>query len=88
MQRAPETENFARIRVVGVGGGGSNAVDRMIEEGVTGVDFIAINTDTQALLRSQATRRVNIGEKLTRGLGSGGNPELGEKAASESGIWW
>jgi cell division protein FtsZ len=84
MQRAPETENFARIRVVGVGGGGSNAVDRMIEEGVTGVDFIAVNTDAQALLRSQATRRVNIGEKLTRGLGSGGNPELGEKAASES----
>jgi cell division protein FtsZ len=84
MQRAPETENFARIRVVGVGGGGSNAIDRMIEEGVTGVDFIAINTDTQALLRSQATRRVVIGEKLTRGLGSGGNPELGEKAASES----
>ena len=84
MQRAPETENFARIRVVGVGGGGSNAVDRMIEEGVTGVDFIAINTDAQALLRSQATRRVNIGEKLTRGLGSGGNPELGEKAAIES----
>ncbi len=84
MQRAPETENFARIRVVGVGGGGSNAVDRMIEEGVTGVDFIAVNTDAQALLRSQATRRVNIGEKLTRGLGSGGNPELGEKAAIES----
>ncbi len=84
MQRAPEKENFARIRVVGVGGGGSNAVDRMIMEGVTGVDFIAINTDTQALLRSQAAIRVNIGEKLTRGLGSGGNPETGEKAASES----
>lgn len=84
MQRAPEKENFAHIRVVGVGGGGSNAVDRMILEGVTGVDFIAINTDAQALLRSHAAIRVNIGEKLTRGLGSGGIPELGEKAASES----
>ncbi len=84
MQRAPETENFARIRVVGVGGGGSNAVDRMIDEGVGGVDFIAINTDSQALLRSKATTRVHIGEKLTRGLGSGGNPEQGEKAADES----
>jgi cell division protein FtsZ len=84
MQRAPETENFARLRVIGVGGGGSNAVDRMIEEGVSGVDFVAVNTDAQALLRSGAPKRVNIGEKLTRGLGSGGNPELGEKAAEES----
>lgn len=84
MQRAPETENFARIRVVGVGGGGSNAVDRMIDEGVSGVDFIAINTDSQALLRSKAATRVHIGEKLTRGLGSGGNPEKGEKATDES----
>ena len=84
MQRAPETENFARIRVVGVGGGGSNAVDRMIAEGVSGVDFISINTDAQALLRSKASTRVNIGEKLTRGLGSGGDPELGKKAADES----
>ena len=84
MQRAPETENFARIRVAGVGGGGSNAVDRMIDEGVGGVDFVAINTDSQALLRSKAGIRVHIGEKLTRGLGSGGNPEQGEKAAEES----
>ena len=84
MQRAPENENFARLRVIGVGGGGSNAVDRMIEEGVSGVDFVAVNTDAQALLRSDAPKRVNIGEKLTRGLGSGGNPELGEKAAEES----
>jgi cell division protein FtsZ len=84
MQRAPETENFARIRVVGVGGGGSNAVDRMISEGVSGVDFIAINTDAQALLRSKAPTRVRIGEKLTRGLGSGGHPEQGEKAAEET----
>ncbi len=84
MQRAPEVENFARIRVVGVGGGGSNAVERMISEGVSGVDFIAVNTDAQALLRSSAPTRVRIGEKLTRGLGSGGNPEQGEKAAEES----
>jgi len=84
MQRAPETENFARIRVAGVGGGGSNAVDRMIDEGVSGVDFVAVNTDSQALLRSKAGIRVHIGEKLTRGLGSGGNPEQGEKAAEES----
>jgi cell division protein FtsZ len=84
MQRAPETENFARIRVVGVGGGGSNAVDRMIGEGVTGVDFISINTDAQALLLSKAQTRVRIGEKLTRGLGSGGSAEIGQKAAQES----
>ncbi len=84
MQRAPELENFARIRVVGVGGGGSNAVNRMIEAGVVGVDFIAINTDSQALLLSEAPTRVHIGEKSTRGLGAGGNPEQGEKAAAES----
>jgi cell division protein FtsZ len=84
MQRAPEVENFARIRVVGVGGGGSNAVDRMIAEGVTGVDFIAINTDAQALLLSTAQTRVRIGEKITRGLGAGGNSDIGEKAAEES----
>ena len=84
MQRAPENENFARLRVIGVGGGGSNAVDRMIDEGVSDVDFVAINTDSQALLRSGAPKRVHIGEKLTRGLGSGGNPELGQKAAEES----
>jgi cell division protein FtsZ len=84
MQRAPEVENFARIRVIGVGGGGSNAVNRMIAEGVGGVDFIAVNTDSQALLLSNAPTRVRIGEKLTRGLGSGGNPEQGAKAADES----
>lgn len=84
MQRKPEIENFARIRVIGVGGGGSNAVNRMIESGVAGVDFVAINTDSQALLLSQAPTRVHIGEKATRGLGAGGNPEMGEKAAAES----
>jgi cell division protein FtsZ len=79
-----ESESFARIKVVGVGGGGCNAVDRMIDEGLQGVDFVAINTDAQALLLSKATTRVRIGEKLTRGLGSGGDPEQGRKAAEES----
>ena len=84
MQRAPEFENVACIRVVGVGGGGCNAVNRMIQEGINGVDFIAVNTDNQALLLSDAPVRVRIGEKLTRGLGAGGHPEQGEKAAEES----
>jgi len=84
MQRVPEVENFAQLRVIGVGGGGSNAVDRMIEMGVSGVDFIAVNTDAQALMRSKSPTRVRIGEKLTRGLGSGGDPEQGQKAAEES----
>jgi cell division protein FtsZ len=79
-----ETESFARIKVVGVGGGGCNAVNRMIDEGLQGVDFVAVNTDAQALLLSKAKTRVRIGEKLTRGLGSGGNPEQGRKAAEES----
>jgi cell division protein FtsZ len=79
-----EPEHFAQIKVVGVGGGGSNAVNRMIAEGLQGVDFIAINTDGQALLMSQAPQRVRIGDKLTRGLGAGGNPEIGQKAAEES----
>lgn len=78
------TENFARIKVIGVGGGGCNAVNRMIEEGIHGVEFIAINTDAQALLHSNAPTRVRIGEKLTKGLGSGGDPVLGAKAAEES----
>jgi cell division protein FtsZ len=85
MNRSPEIENSALIRVVGVGGGGSNAVNRMIADGVSGVDFIAINTDAQALMRSSAPRRVRIGDKLTRGLGVGGDPEMGQKAAEESG---
>ncbi len=84
MQRAPEFENVACIRVVGVGGGGCNAVNRMIQEGISGVDFIAVNTDNQALILSDAPVRVRIGEKLTRGLGAGGHPEQGEKAANES----
>src|SRR5258707_2119837 len=76
--------NFATIKVVGVGGGGGNAVNRMIDEGLAGVEFSAINTDSQTLLLSKAGNRVRIGEKLTRGLGAGGNPEIGRKAAEES----
>ena len=77
-------ENFAHIRVVGVGGGGSNAVNRMIEAGLQGVEFIAVNTDAQALMLSEAPMRVRIGDKLTKGLGSGGDPAIGAKAAEES----
>jgi cell division protein FtsZ len=79
-----QSENYAQIRVVGVGGGGANAVNRMIAEGLHGVDFIAVNTDAQALMLSKAPKRVRIGDKLTRGLGAGGNPAIGEKAAEES----
>ncbi|KPL85870.1 cell division protein FtsZ [Herpetosiphon geysericola] len=77
-------ENFAQIKVIGVGGGGSNAVDRMVESGLQGVEFITVNTDAQALIHSPATIRVRIGDKLTRGLGSGGNPVIGQKAAEET----
>jgi len=84
MYPVPQMESFARIKVIGVGGGGSNAVNRMIEEGMAGIEFIAINTDAQALLLSNSSHRVRIGDKLTRGLGAGGNPEIGQKAAEES----
>src|SRR5215216_278385 len=77
-------DGAARIVVLGVGGGGSNALNRMIQSGVRGVEFVAINTDTQALARAEAPTRIHIGEKLTRGLGAGGNPNVGEKAAEES----
>jgi cell division protein FtsZ len=77
-------ESFARIKVIGVGGGGCNAVNRMIEEGLSGIEFITVNTDAQALLLSKAQTRVRIGDKSTRGLGAGGNPEMGRKAAEES----
>lgn len=75
---------MAVIKVIGVGGGGCNAVDRMVESGVKGIEFIAVNTDHQALDRSRAGRIVQIGEKLTRGLGAGANPEIGARAALES----
>ncbi|GIV85163.1 MAG: cell division protein FtsZ [Candidatus Roseilinea sp.] len=77
-------ESPAQIKVVGVGGGGQNAVNRMIAEGLAGVEFIAVNTDQQALMLSHAPIRVRIGEKVTRGLGAGSNAEIGEKAAEES----
>lgn len=76
-----QVESFARIKVVGVGGGGCNAINRMIEEGLQGVEFIAVNTDAQALLLSDAATRVRVGDKLTRGLGAGGDPSSGQKAA-------
>ncbi|MGH2591977.1 MAG: cell division protein FtsZ [Anaerolineae bacterium] len=84
MQPQLHSESSAQIRVVGVGGGGTNAVNRMIAEGLQGVDFVAVNTDAQALMLSKAAKRVRIGDKLTRGLGAGGNPEIGQKAAEES----
>jgi len=80
----PQAESFARIKVVGVGGAGCNAVNRMIAEGIHGIEFIAVNTDGQALMQSNASTRVRIGDKSTRGLGAGGNPEIGKRAAEES----
>ena len=79
-----ETNNFASIKVIGVGGAGTNAVNRMIDSGLQGVDFIAVNTDKQALTLSKAPTKVQIGDKLTKGLGAGANPEVGKHAAEES----
>ena len=78
------SEHLAVIKVVGVGGGGTNAVNRMVEAGVKGVEFIAVNTDRQALLMSDADKTIHIGDELTRGLGAGANPEVGCQAAEES----
>lgn len=83
-QNAQLNETFARIKVIGVGGGGCNAVNRMIDEGMHGVEFITVNTDAQALVMSKAQTKVRIGDKTTRGLGAGGNPEVGKKSAEES----
>lgn len=80
----PGVEEYAKIRVVGVGGGGSNAVDRMIEAGLMGVEYLTVNTDRQVLDLSAADKKLQIGEQLTRGLGTGGDPELGREAAEES----
>ena len=77
-------ESWAQIKVVGAGGAGGNAVDRMIESGVSGVEFIAVNTDAQTLMSSLAESRIRIGDKLTKGLGAGGKPAVGEKAAEEA----
>ncbi len=81
----PQTTNFAKIRVMGIGGGGGNALNSMISQSsIQGVDFIAVNTDAQSLLLNQAATKVQIGEEMTKGLGSGGNPEVGVQAAEES----
>jgi cell division protein FtsZ len=78
-----DSENFALIRVIGVGGGGSNAVNRMIRAEMMGVEFIALNTDAQALLQSDAPHKIRIGDKITRGLGAGGDASIGQRAAEE-----
>ncbi len=80
---ADEFDNFAKIKVVGVGGAGGNAINRMIEAGLSGVEFIAINTDSQVLEANRATKRVQIGKRLTKGLGAGANPEIGRQAIEE-----
>src|SRR3989344_3768186 len=81
----PDIARFAKIKVVGIGGGGCNALNSMISVSqIQGVDFIGINTDAQALLTNQSPTKIQIGENLTRGLGSGGNPEVGKQAAEES----
>ena len=77
-------EAIAKIKVIGVGGGGNNAVNRMISAGIESASFVAINTDKQALILSRATERIQIGEKLTKGLGAGADPEVGRQAAEES----
>ena len=79
-----EIDGLAQIKVIGAGGGGNNAVNRMVEAQLQGVEFIAVNTDKQALHTSKAEHKIQIGEKLTRGLGAGANPEVGKKAAEES----
>jgi cell division protein FtsZ len=84
MASVQRSEAFARIKVIGVGGGGQNAVNRMIAEDMKGIEFVAVNTDAQALLLSNAPQRVRIGEKVTKGLGAGGDPKMGQKAAEES----
>lgn len=80
----PKIETFARIKVVGIGGGGTNAIDRMIQMGIRGVEFVSINTDAQALHNNNADKKIHIGKTITRGLGSGMNPDLGRQAAEES----
>ena len=78
--------NLINIKVVGIGGGGGNAINSMIESGVTGVDFIAINTDLQILKQSKAPTKIQIGKELTGGYGAGGNPKIGEQAVKESNL--
>ncbi|MGQ9552764.1 MAG: cell division protein FtsZ [Anaerolineae bacterium] len=84
MATRESTENYAQIKIIGVGGGGTNAVNRMIDAGVQGVEFIAVNTDAQALMLSKSPKRIRIGDKVTKGMGAGGDPVIGQKAADES----
>ncbi|MGE5418161.1 MAG: cell division protein FtsZ [Acidobacteriota bacterium] len=79
-----EEQQFADIKVIGIGGGGNNAINRMIQAGLKGVEFVAVNTDAQALYLSKAEKKIQVGEKLTKGLGAGANPEVGKKSAEES----
>lgn len=79
-----DMQQFADIKVIGIGGGGNNAINRMIEAGVKGIEFIAVNTDAQALFLSKAEKKIQAGEKLTKGLGAGADPEVGRKAAEEN----
>ena len=79
-----EMQNITTIKVIGVGGGGGNAVNRMLAEGMQGVEFIAMNTDRQALDKNNATQKVQLGVKLTKGRGAGADPEVGQRAAEES----
>src|SRR5665213_3164594 len=83
-QVAPAIETFARVKVIGVGGAGGAAINRMIDAGVNGVEFIAVNTDAQALHHSKAQQKIHIGKDTTRGLGAGADPEVGQRAAEES----
>ncbi len=82
--RTSETESTAKILVIGVGGAGNNAVNRMVEQNIKGVEFVCINTDKQHLKNCKAPQCVQIGEKLTKGLGAGAQPEIGAQAAEES----
>ena len=79
-----EMTNITNIKVIGVGGGGGNAVNRMVESGLRGIEFIAMNTDQQVLLASKATMKVQLGAKLTKGRGAGADPEIGQRSAEES----
>ena len=76
-------DGTATIKVIGIGGAGNNAVNRMVDSGIKGVEFIAVNTDRQALLLSKAASKIQIGEKITRGLGAGANPDIGAQAAEQ-----
>src|SRR5215469_18577579 len=82
-QESP-ARGFTEVRIIGVGGGGSNAVNRMVETGVQGVEFVAVNTDAQALQMSSASRKIPIGGRSAKGLGAGGDPQQGERAAEIS----